>query len=335
MSLIPILYSSTDPAAPQLTGQVGSLVALLDAVLVNGYGIGPAAKPGAGWTQEFTGSNKRAYRIDPVIGSGIYFRVDDSATIAGSNARSAHVRAYETMTDIDTGVNGCPTPAQLEFGDTWAKSLTLNAVARPWVVIATAKWFYLFVDVNGTGSATMVAFYAGDMPSYVPGDRYCFLVSNGAKGVAHAGTAGVDISRGLYTDGQLNTSPGNGRGAYVMRAASGVPGAVPVSLVLPRTAGSGLALASLGSVGTSYPSPINNGLFAEEPIFREGINLPRGVLGGCYNPWHPLPFADMEVKEGLSGFPGATILAKTYRPVNAGSSTGTGQVLFDMTTPVA
>lgn len=334
MSQTPIVYMSTDPAAPQLTGQVGSLVALLDAVLVNGYGVGPAAKPGAGWKLEFTASNRRAYRIDPVIGSGIFFRVDDSASVAGANARSAHVRAFESMSDIDSGINGCPTPAQLEFGDTWSKSMTLNAVARPWLVVATAKWFYLFVDVNGSGISTAVGFYAGDMPSYVPGDRFCFLVSNGSAGVAHAGSASTNMSKGLIADGQLNSVTGVNRGAYVMRGASGLPGAVPVSLVLPRPSGSSIATGALGAVGGEYPSPINNGLFAEEPIFREGVNRTRGYLGGCYTPWHVIPFNDLELKEGLTGFLGATVLAKTFRPQNQGTVTGTGQVLFDLTTAV-
>ena len=35
MSLIPTIYQSTDPGAPQLSGTVGSLIALLRAVLVN------------------------------------------------------------------------------------------------------------------------------------------------------------------------------------------------------------------------------------------------------------------------------------------------------------
>jgi hypothetical protein len=52
------VYRSTDASAPVLTGQVGSLTALLDAVLVNGYG----ALSAAGWTIAQTTTNKRGYK---------------------------------------------------------------------------------------------------------------------------------------------------------------------------------------------------------------------------------------------------------------------------------
>ena len=37
------VYRSDDAGAPNLTGAAGSLIAILDAVLVNGYGAKPAA----------------------------------------------------------------------------------------------------------------------------------------------------------------------------------------------------------------------------------------------------------------------------------------------------
>jgi hypothetical protein len=52
------VYRSTDASAPVLTGQVGSLTALLDAILVNGYG----ALTAAGWTIAQTTTNKRGYK---------------------------------------------------------------------------------------------------------------------------------------------------------------------------------------------------------------------------------------------------------------------------------
>ena len=39
----PTIYRSTDASAPVLTGEVGKLVDLLDACLVNGYGAKSAA----------------------------------------------------------------------------------------------------------------------------------------------------------------------------------------------------------------------------------------------------------------------------------------------------
>src|SRR5690606_2349611 len=92
-------YKSTDASAPAPTGQLGSLIALLDAILVTGYG----STPGAGWTEAFSGSDKAAYRM----GSGrsqMYVRIDDSGP-GGQGPREARINGFEAMTDVDTGTN--------------------------------------------------------------------------------------------------------------------------------------------------------------------------------------------------------------------------------------
>jgi len=334
MSTTPIVYLSSDPGAPQLTGQVGSLVALLDAVLVNGYGVGINAKTPAGWSIAFTGTNKRVYRVDPVIGSGTYFRVDDSNAVAGSNARAAYVRAFEAMTGIDTGVNGCPTVEQMSDGDTWSKSSALSSAARDWMIVASAKWFYLFVDVNGGGMSTTVPFIAGDMDSFAPGDRYCFMVSTGLLGAAHSGAASVTVSQALYGRNQLNNAVTANQGGYIMRGRVGSPGAVPIALPVPRIVGATPVAAVYGGAGGAYPSTVNNGIFCDDILFREGGSLVRGRMPNCYAPWHDRPLGDLEVKDGLTGFGGATVIAKSYRALTS-SGSNAGQVLFDISTPVA
>ena len=71
------VYSSTDASAPVLTGQVGSLIAVLDACLVNGYGT----KTAAGWTKPFAdASNTAVYRSGS--GSRAFFRFFDDGTAA-------------------------------------------------------------------------------------------------------------------------------------------------------------------------------------------------------------------------------------------------------------
>ena len=72
------LYRSSDGSAPgAYSNTVSSLITILDACLVNGYG----AKVAAGWTKAFTGTNKAAYRNSTTPPStGFYFRVDDTST---------------------------------------------------------------------------------------------------------------------------------------------------------------------------------------------------------------------------------------------------------------
>jgi hypothetical protein len=137
----PRYYRSDDAGAPALTGQAGTLIAVLDACLVNGYG----SKPGAGWTKPYSGTNLAAYRM----GSGgsaerMYLRVDDSATLV------SRVRGFVTMTDISAGTEPFPTDALLSGGAFVSKSLTENATTRPWFLVATPTLFIFHIDQGAT-----------------------------------------------------------------------------------------------------------------------------------------------------------------------------------------
>jgi hypothetical protein len=124
-------YTREDAGAPVLSGQAGALVALLDAVLVNGYGD----KDPLGWTIAYTDTNKRVYRLDHTVNSGRYLRVDDS------NAQYAIVNAYDAMTDIDTGTGGFPDIATPRY---WRKSSTSDATARAWAVYGDEAFIHVF-----------------------------------------------------------------------------------------------------------------------------------------------------------------------------------------------
>src|SRR5690348_12633571 len=126
----PVVYSSSDTGAPVLTGQAGSLIAVLDACLVNGYGTQTAA----GWTKAFSGTNKADYRM--AGGNQFYLDVDDSAaqTAAG---KEANVRGYEAMTALATGTNAFPTTTQFAApGQVIRKSATADATSRGWILVA-------------------------------------------------------------------------------------------------------------------------------------------------------------------------------------------------------
>lgn len=136
----PTVYRSDDASAPTLSGSGSDrVVALLDACLVTGYG----SKAAAGWTKEYTGTNKAAFRQ----GGGLqrYLRVDDST----SNYQTRLV-TYDSMTDVDTGTAPMPTAAQRLGGFYLRRSITADTVARPWVVIATNVTVYVFIWTGST-----------------------------------------------------------------------------------------------------------------------------------------------------------------------------------------
>lgn len=134
------VYSSTDASAPTLTGQVGSLTALLDAVLVNGYGT----KPAAGWTRAYNGTNKSAY-LQAANLARHYFRVEDAASGTVTLAREARIKCYEAMTTIDVGTGPYPTSTTYYYV---TKSASVDATARPWVVVADQYTMYMFVKTG-------------------------------------------------------------------------------------------------------------------------------------------------------------------------------------------
>lgn len=140
------VYSSFDAGAPSLTGEVGSLIAVLDACLVTGYG----AKAAAGWTKPFVGTNIAAFRQG--TGAQAYFQIVDDGSDGSFGPRMAMVSMYDTMTNATTGTNKTPSAYNINHYNHLPKSSTLDATAREWKVYASDRACYFLVK-NGTSVA--------------------------------------------------------------------------------------------------------------------------------------------------------------------------------------
>lgn len=330
MSLFPRVYASTDAGAPALTGQAGSLAALLDAVLVDGYGTGPTAKPAAGWTRAFTATNRRGYRNSTAHGSGRYLYLDDSATVG--NARQGWVRAAESMSDIDTLVGPAPTVAQKTSGHSWPKSSTLDATARPWVIIATERWFYLFPAVNSTSAADAFPQFAGDLDTLKPGDAYHFMVTGGnADNYTGSGTNAISTLFMVGSTGFPCQSTPNYVYHNLLRSHTQTGTSIACGFYTPSW-GSNNSATTLGSTHfpIPYPSNITGGLIFDRVLVGENANnTPRGYMPNVYAPMHNMPLTDLQQILDVGGLPDdVTLMAKSYRSANNIQ----GQVLFDITT---
>lgn len=173
------LYRHDDTAAPVLTGQVGSLTSLLDAVLVNGYG----SKTAAGWSIVQTGTNKRGYKQGAGGNhpTGICFYVDDTAP-GSAGAREARCCGFETMTAITpVGTGQFPNATQSPVPGGMLvirKSNTDNNVARRWYIVADAWTFYLFIEAGDNGPPYLSGYgtFFGDFKSYKSGDAYAQMI---------------------------------------------------------------------------------------------------------------------------------------------------------------
>ena len=125
------VFTDADPGAPQLIGQNGSLIAMLRACLIDGYGD---TDPVGGWTVPFEDqpTSRAVFRQPVARSSGRYLYIDDGI------ASKADVQAYDEVTDIDTRITPfCPNQPKWSY-------LTSGSDNTP------RKWFLISDDATGT-----------------------------------------------------------------------------------------------------------------------------------------------------------------------------------------
>lgn len=334
MSRVPRWFRSTDPGAPALTGLAGSLAEVLDAVLVDGYGSGLDEVEPAGWTRELMATNKRVYRNDPVLGSGYFLRVDDTATVG--NARHVFVTGFGAMTDIDSGSDRFPAAGN---GSLWPKSTALSGASRPWSIIASSTFFYLFVSIDngGTGNFSGVPYapyFAGDIVSLVPGDRTAFMI----LGTNLTTYTGSTVTRaGLVVAGNnFDVAPSDL--AVLALNYDGSSVSAPTGLVIfgDSYTTSDTAVSNVGG-GSSRPGGINQvtqGFTFARVHVTEGPHLIRGYMPNMLAPIQRYPYPHGVIQEGVEGFPPSTQLLphlhSAYWPNPSPNWSEAGMALFDL-----
>ena len=277
------IYRSTDAGSPVLNGLTGSLITVLDAVLVNGYGTQTAA----GWTKPYSASgNTSASYKQGISSSGMYMWVQDSGSVA--SGKEAIFRGFETMSSANTssGTYGpFPTNAQSALtnnGLVARKSSGSNATSVPWIAVADTKTLYFFAQ-TGDLASTYLTFGFGDITSFVANDKYeCAIFGRFTENVA---TNAPEALSAIY--GNPTATAGN----YICRGYTGLAGSVNIGKVADA--------AKCGFYNTAY-SPGNgnlqfpnypNGGFYMAPIFitdtiTAGVTSVRGKLRGLWASCH-------------------------------------------------
>lgn len=318
------IYKSTDTSAPVLVGGVSSLINLLDKCLVTGYG---SATP-AGWTKPYTGTDKAAFRNSLAAGgTGMHIRVSDAGTGTGG-AREALVRAYFTMTDVDTGTIETPTVAQQAASVVWRKSDTVDSTARSWVLIADERTFYLSID-TGTSSNGNSLYGAGDFESYVPADAYPFFVAGRMSQSAAGFLSGTANDPSLTTAVSSTLASPTSYGFWIARGYAGTGNPVLHGIMAPTVPGLSYVVGS--SSGLTNPSP-GSGLVHYMPAFIAGESTIRGRLRGAYVALNS--HAGVAAGTDVVNPPGlaATITAMRHYAFQSGSiTTGDGHLYIDRT----
>lgn len=223
------VYSSDDVGAPALTGEVGSLTAVLDACLVTGYG----AKAAAGWSKPFVGTNIAVFRQG--AGSQSYFQIKDDGVDGTNGAKSGQVYVFDTMSDATTGTNKTPSTYTTSHYHQIPKSTTLDSTSRGWKIYASNKACYVLTKTGiSTADAYQVSFF-GDYnminPAYGKAAIICAGNSSAPVGnaldnmsiFAPVGVGGLAATAHLLHDG---ASPSKNGGLWCDNAnASGSIGA--------------------------------------------------------------------------------------------------------------
>lgn len=297
------VYRWDDSSAPSLNATAGSLVALLKAVLVDGY----SGKTAAGWSNPAYTANKAAFQN---AGSGCSLLVDHSSTTINPT-----VYGVESITSgfIETA----KFPTTLQMATTyWSVSNTADATNRPWIILADNKRFYLWIGYTLTtaqalsaSTAAQMLWFAGDILSNKGGDAYNFMVcaqlSTGANSNPFGScqsTIGGTVATGHYlarTHLQSGASVGAGKVADYSITAS----------------------TSSGNVTSyAYPDPVSGGMsLSKIRVFEANIYGPRGLMPGMWFVNHSMPGNNGDTFTGSSA---GQLAGKTFILLDASSSGG-------------
>lgn len=269
-------YQSSDASAPVLNDTQGSLLAVLVAILVNGYGTQTAA----GWTIKATGGTGQK-TLQQGGGNGFFLQIDDSAaTGAAAYARAIGAEGATTTFGSANLTNLFPTTAQLSAGVFWARCNTTTSPSR-WACIADNARFYFWNENDGTSNgATNVQqlFFFGDLDSYKSADAFATRIG-GQTSATTVNTAVTGLQASIGT---------NNTGIWTCRrfdqTSTSIASGIHTDYV---KSGQAAALGGTVTGSLAYPNPEDGALYLTPVWSHEsavGGNSVRGLVPGIWNP---------------------------------------------------
>lgn len=253
----------------------------------------------------YSGTNKAVYRPSDPASTRPYLRILDTAA---SPATAYHARAhmYESMTDVDTGVNMAPPASRLAGGNFWWKTNVNTSAAQAWAVVGDSRGFY-FIPVphfSGAGYYNGPAHWFGDIKPFRAGDSWIATMVAPAVEVTANMPSAVSVGQNVTNSGAGSIMRNStGLGANVMAAWRGLGGGP-----------TGVSGNDNGAFGP-FPNPNTNGLLFTEvlvgqaPLETYGA---RGVFpGAAYVPQTATQnyFPRGTLVDGTGVFAGAKLMA--------------------------
>ena len=289
----PIVYRYDDPNAPVCSGTRGSLIALLNACLVDGYGTGTTAKPPAGWSMPFANAARtQACFTGHPRGTQHYLQVDE---VTPTIAYTPNILGWETMTSETAGLITMVPPGNPLQAQT---SNSANTTARPWLLIADELAFYLNIWNTQTTTAftvynnTSVLFF-GDLLKNAPNDAHCCGLCSGIN-------YGTIVGRTTQSPQSVGSTSVSYAFLYLSRDAAGNQ---PAFGVTPNGGGYPGSAAYSGQINVGTPYVPGGQLWlAKSYIPDKAAYSLRGWFPGLLNIGHPIPFSQFEQVD-VSGVP--------------------------------
>lgn len=278
-------YRSTDSGAPVLAGNTaGTLINVLDKILVTGYG----SQPAAGWTKPFIGTDVAVFRNGATANAQRYLRVSEPSGLYAS------VRGYADMTDANTGSTPFPSTAQRTADLYWHKTGSATADPRQWWAIADARSLLLLIRYGTT--PVWVGYYFGDGLSYVASDAgFSVIIGGTSTSYQFQSSIGTIVSEfnsvsdtsitGLYIGGQPT---GAGSIPGVILAGPGRLGCSWPSATVTATTG------KFGYPNIDGSIPLNESIVAHPTNYTSPVMTMRGRLRFVYD----VPLAIGALNEG-------------------------------------
>lgn len=261
-----ILYTSEDTSAPELRPLNGSLINVFKKCLVEGYG----SKESLGWTIEHEDVARNICVFRMKSGSKTYLRVEDNGA---PNTMNAIVQAYETMSDVDTGIHPCIPETEATY-KLIRKNDTTTDHAVIWRIVGDDKGFYFIIRPYSTLATTPTtvsqimgqAFYFGDYIPYRQEDKNNFMMN----------AATTTIARCYF---QPVANVGFSNGFRMMRDIDDEKGSIYCGM-----GGCSSYITSFGNFTVSL-SPLG-GRFMYLPVTVHTSTNVMGVMPGLMHPFH-------------------------------------------------
>lgn len=270
-----------------------------------------------GWTRPYSGTNKAVF-LPKAAYAQQYLRVlDDSTVPTAASGRWAKLRGYESMSDVDTGVNLFPTVAQVANSLSLLKSSTSDATTRAWWAAGDGGIFYFGTFWHATYPTLASCYIFGDPGSLRSGDLFNGFICADQTDVVPTNPGAMNLMSTL----DLVTATQNGK--YFARPYLQVGSSSAAGMF-----GDNAISTYIGGGGVVYPHPVDSGLLFA-PVGAGETSLVRTrAFPGLYQPLHVAPLVHLDLVTSIPDLPG-----RTLRAFNLAKAATAAQCLIDITGP--